>query len=88
MKNKKDSYYYSAEEWSRSIGYGEVPPERLKPTPEDNESFDRTASHMAGEYVSYADTVIKQMQDISPEDRLCTHEEQQEWLRNVRKTGY
>ena len=27
----KDSYYYSAEEWSRSIGYGEVPPERLKP---------------------------------------------------------
>lgn len=25
------SYYYSAEEWSRSIGYGEVPPERLKP---------------------------------------------------------
>jgi hypothetical protein len=42
---------------------------------EDSESFDRTASHMAGEYVSY-------------EDRLCTHEEQQEWLRNVRKTGY
>ena len=31
MKNKKDSYYYSAEEWSRSVGYGEVPPERLKP---------------------------------------------------------
>jgi hypothetical protein len=55
---------------------------------EDSESFDRTASHMASEYVSYADTVIKQMQDISPEDRLCTHEEQQEWLRNVRKTGY
>jgi hypothetical protein len=27
---KKDSYYYSAEEWSRSIGYGELPPERLK----------------------------------------------------------
>jgi hypothetical protein len=27
----KDSYYYSKEEWSRSIGYGEVPPERLKP---------------------------------------------------------
>jgi hypothetical protein len=25
------SYYYSAEEWSRSVGYGEVPPERLKP---------------------------------------------------------
>ena len=25
------SYYYSAEEWSRSFGYGEVPPERLKP---------------------------------------------------------
>ena len=25
------SYYYSAKEWSRSIGYGEVPPERLKP---------------------------------------------------------
>ena len=33
-----------------------------------SESFDRTASHMAGEYVSY--------------------EEQQEWLRNVRRTGY
>jgi hypothetical protein len=31
MTIKKDSYYYSAEEWSRSIGYGEVPPERLKP---------------------------------------------------------
>jgi hypothetical protein len=53
-----------------------------------SESFDRTASHMAGEYVSYADTVIKQMQDISPEDRLCTHEEQEEWLRTIRKTGY
>ena len=52
MKNKKDSYQYSAEEWSRSVGYGEVPPERLKPVPEDNESFDRTASHMANEYVS------------------------------------
>ena len=25
------SYYYSAKEWSRSVGYGEVPPERLKP---------------------------------------------------------
>ena len=25
------SYYYSAEEWSRSVGYGEVPSERLKP---------------------------------------------------------
>ena len=25
------SYYYSTEEWSRSVGYGEVPPERLKP---------------------------------------------------------
>ena len=25
------AYYYSAEEWSRSVGYGEVPPERLKP---------------------------------------------------------
>ena len=25
------SYYYSAEEWSRSVGYGEVPAERLKP---------------------------------------------------------
>ena len=25
------SYYYSAEEWSRSVGYGEMPPERLKP---------------------------------------------------------
>ena len=34
-------------------------------TKEDSESFDRTASHMAGEYVSY-------------EDRLSTHEEQQE----------
>jgi hypothetical protein len=31
MTIKKDSYYYSAEEWSRSVGYGEVPPERLKP---------------------------------------------------------
>jgi hypothetical protein len=40
-----------------------------------SESFDRTASHMAGEYVSY-------------EDRLCTHEEQEEWLRTIRKTGY
>ena len=57
MKNKKDSYYYSAEEWSRSIGYGEVPPERLKPTPED-------------------------------ENKLGTHEKQQEWLKNVRKTKY
>jgi hypothetical protein len=57
MKNKKDSYYYSAEEWSRSVGYGEVPPERLKLIPEDNESFDRTASHMAGEYVSYEDDI-------------------------------
>jgi hypothetical protein len=75
MKNKKDSYYYSAEEWSRSIGYGEVPPERLRPTPEDSESFDRTASHMAGEYVSY-------------EDEITTHEKQQEWLKNVRKTKY
>jgi hypothetical protein len=75
MKNKKDSYYYSAEEWSRSIGYGEVPPERLRPTPEYNESFDRTASHMAGEYVSY-------------EDEITTHEKQQEWLRTVRKTEY
>ena len=57
MKNKKDSYYYSAEEWSRSIGYGEVPPERLKPTPED-------------------------------ENKVTTHEKQQEWLKNVRKTKY
>ena len=47
----------------------------LYTSPEYDESFDRTASHMAGEYVSY-------------EDRLCTHEEQQEWLKNVRKTGY
>lgn len=31
MTIKNKSYYYSAEEWSRSIGYGEVPPERLKP---------------------------------------------------------
>jgi hypothetical protein len=75
MKNKKDSYYYTAEEWSRSIGYGEAPPERLKPTPEDSESFDRTASHMAGEYVSY-------------EDKVTTHEEQQEWLKKIRKTEY
>ena len=57
MKNKKDSYYYSAEEWSRSIGYGEVPPERLRPTPED-------------------------------ENKVTTHEKQQEWLKNVRKTKY
>jgi len=75
MKNKKDSYYYTAKEWSRSIGYGEVPPERLRPTPEDSESFDRTASHMAGEYVSY-------------EDEITTHEKQQEWLKKVRKTKY
>ena len=52
------SYYYSAEEWSRSIGYGEVPPERLKPTPPEDEN------------------------------KLGTHEEQQEWLKNVRKTKY
>jgi hypothetical protein len=32
--------------------------------------------------------LIMKAQDISPEDRLRTHEEQQEWLRNVRKTGY
>ena len=25
------SYYYSAEEWSRSIGYGEVPTDRSQP---------------------------------------------------------
>ena len=31
MTIKNKSYYYSAEEWSRSIGYGEVPPERLQP---------------------------------------------------------
>jgi hypothetical protein len=43
--------------------------------PEDSESFDRTASHMSGEYVSY-------------EDMMDSHENQQEWLRNVRKTGY
>jgi hypothetical protein len=42
---------------------------------DDNESFDRTASHMAGEYVSY-------------EDEITTHEKQQEWLKNVRKTEY
>jgi len=24
----------------------------------------------------------------SPEDRLASHEEQEEWLRNVRQTGY
>lgn len=29
MKNK--SYYYTPEEWSRSIGYGKVPEERLQP---------------------------------------------------------
>ena len=45
-------------------------------------------SHHAIPLYTKEDTVIKQMQDISPEDRLCTHEEQQEWLRNVRKTGY
>ena len=28
---KNDLYYYTAEEWSRSVGYGEVPPERLRP---------------------------------------------------------
>jgi hypothetical protein len=27
---KNDLYYYTPEEWSRSVGYGEVPPERLK----------------------------------------------------------
>jgi hypothetical protein len=76
MKNKKDSYYYSAEEWSRSIGYGEVPPERLKPTPpEDKVTTHEKQQHMAGEYVSY-------------EDKVTTHEEQQEWLKNVRKTKY
>ena len=32
MTIKNKSYYYSAEEWSRSVGYGEVPQERLKPT--------------------------------------------------------
>ena len=32
MTIKNKSYYYSAEEWSRSVGYGEVPPERLQPT--------------------------------------------------------
>ena len=31
MTIKNKSYYYSAEEWSRSVGYGEVPSERLKP---------------------------------------------------------
>jgi len=31
MTIKKDSYYYSAEEWSRSIGYGEVPTDRSQP---------------------------------------------------------
>ena len=40
-----------------------------------SESFDRTASHMAGEYIGH-------------EDRLSTHEEQQEWVGTVRKTGY
>ena len=49
---------------------------------------EKISHHAIPLYTSPEDTVIKQMQDISPEDRLCTHEEQQEWLRNVRKTGY
>ena len=28
LKKKDPSYYYSPEEWSRSIGYGKVPDER------------------------------------------------------------
>lgn len=49
---------------------------------------EKISHHAIPLYTKEEDTVIKQMQDISPEDRLCTHEEQQEWLRNVRKTGY
>ena len=30
MKIYPDSYYYTPEEWSRSIGWGIVPPERLR----------------------------------------------------------
>jgi len=30
MKVYPDSYYYTPDEWSRSIGWGTVPPERLK----------------------------------------------------------
>jgi len=30
MKVYPDSYYYTQEEWSRSIGWGTVPPERLR----------------------------------------------------------
>jgi hypothetical protein len=37
MKNK--SYYYTPEEWSRSIGYGQVPEERLQPQPMTDEPY-------------------------------------------------
>jgi len=37
MKNK--SYYYTPEEWSRSIGYGQVPDERLQPQPMTDEPY-------------------------------------------------
>tara|TARA_R110000868_G_scaffold406624_1_gene687206 strand:- start:523 stop:741 length:219 start_codon:yes stop_codon:yes gene_type:complete len=37
MKNK--SYYYTPEEWSRSIGYGKVPEERLQPQPMTDEPY-------------------------------------------------
>jgi hypothetical protein len=45
-------------------------------------------SHHAIPLYTKEDAVITKTQYISPEDRLCTHEEQQEWLKNVRKTGY
>ena len=37
MKNK--SYYYTPEEWSRSIGYGKVPEERLQPQTMTDEPY-------------------------------------------------
>jgi len=35
------------------------------PVKEQDESFDRTASHMAGEYVSYKDLTDSEIQEIS-----------------------
>ena len=49
---------------------------------------EKISHHAIPLYTKEEDTVITKTQYISPEDRLCTHEEQQEWLRNVRKTGY
>lgn len=37
MKNK--SYYYTPEEWSRSIGYGQVPQERIEPKSMTDEPY-------------------------------------------------